>query len=117
MKIRNKRLDKSAKKEYYIMTVGHFENGRWVEEPLEQEPPSGPKNDLDERVAAAKASFGKGLSDLLSVGSDLLTTNEGRRHIGKTMDKASGEIMVTLEETAKKATDYISSLLEQKHKE
>jgi len=98
------------------MTEGRFEKGRWVEE--KQEPsPSIHEPELEQRVAAARISFGKGLDDLLSVGRDLLTTEEGRKHIGRTMDKASSEIMVTLEDNAKKATEYISSLLEQKRKE
>ena len=99
------------------MTEGRFENGRWVEEPQEQIPPSAPANKLEERVEAARSSFGKGLDDLLAVSKELVTTEEGRRHIGRTMDKAGAEIMVTLEETAKKATDYISSLLDQTRKQ
>lgn len=94
---------------------GRFEKGRWVEEPTKQA--SGSQEDLTERLSEAKASFGKGLDDLLSVGRDLLTTQEGRRHIGRSMDQAGAEIMGTLEETAKKATEYISSVLEQKRKD
>ena len=98
------------------MTDGRFEKGRWVEEPSEQALPTGTTENLEERVAVARSSFGKGLNDLLSVSSDLLTTNEGRRHIGRTMDKASEEILGTLEDAARKATDYLSSLLEQNRK-
>ncbi|MFH0967796.1 MAG: hypothetical protein V1862_08960 [Methanobacteriota archaeon] len=99
------------------MSTGRFEKGRWVEdtEPISSSPEH--EVNLEDRVAAARSSFGKGLDDLLTVGRDLLTTDEGRRHIGRTMDKASGDIMVRLEDTAKVATDYISSLLEQKRKE
>ena len=99
------------------MSPGRFEKGRWVEEPEQPLPSMDQNSDLQERVAQARSSFGKGLDDLLSVGRELITTEEGRRHIGKTMDKASGEIMVSLEEAAKAATDYISSLLEQKKKD
>ena len=98
------------------MTDGRFEKGRWVEEPSEQVYQSEIRDDLEKRVTDARHSFGKGLDDLLLVGRDLLTTEEGRRHIGRTMDKAGEEIMVTLEDTAKKATDYISGLLDQKRK-
>lgn len=98
------------------MTVGRFDKGRWVEEPQDQDSPAVPVDHLEERVIAARSSFGKGLDDLLAVSKDLVTTEEGRRHIGKTMDKAGADIMVTLEETAKKATDYITSLLDQNRK-
>jgi hypothetical protein len=113
----NNRLDKSTKKEYYIMSDGRFEKGRWVEEEQPSSPPSVHDTNLEDRVTAACSSFGKGLDDLLAVGRDLLTTEEGRTHIGKTMDKASEEILNRLEETAKAATDYINNLLEPKRKE
>jgi len=71
---------------------------------------------LEEKVTAAKISFGKGLDDLLCVGKDLLTTEEGRKHIGKTMDSATREIMGTLDEAARQATDYVNSLLEKTRK-
>jgi hypothetical protein len=102
------------RKEYYIMMRGRFEKGRWVEEPSHQASASGSHNDLTERLIGAKASFGKGLDDLLSVGRDLVTTQEGRNHIGRSMDQAGVEIMGTLEETARKATEYISSVLEKR---
>ncbi len=98
------------------MTVGRFEKGRWVEEPEKSTSSDEPVVLLEEKVAAARSSFGKGLDDLLAVSKDLITTEEGRRHIGKTMDKAGAEILVNLEETAKKATDYLSNLLEQTRK-
>jgi hypothetical protein len=98
------------------MTEGRFEKGRWVEEP-ETSASSGDLNDdLHERIASAKVSFGKGLDDILSVGRELVTTDEGRRHIGKAMDKAGGEIMSALEEAARSASEYINSILEQKEK-
>ncbi|PKL60620.1 MAG: hypothetical protein CVV33_01725 [Methanomicrobiales archaeon HGW-Methanomicrobiales-4] len=99
------------------MSGGRFEKGRWVEETLPPSSPSEHDGNLEGRVAAARSSFGKGLDDLLAVGRDMVTTEEGRRHIGRTMDKASEDIMARLEDTAKAATDYISSLLEQKRKE
>jgi len=105
------------KKEYYIMMGGRFEKGRWVDEPSGQASDSVSGDELSERLAVAKASFGKGLDDLLAVGRDLLTTDEGRRHIGRSMDQAGAEIMGTLEETARKATEYISGVLDQKRKE
>jgi len=99
------------------MMGGRFEKGRWVEEPSVEASSSDSQEDLTERLTEAKASFGKGLDDLLAVGRDLLTTDEGRRHIGRSMDQAGAEIMGTLEETAKKATEYISGILDQKRKD
>jgi len=99
------------------MSEGHFEEGKWIEEPLGEVPSTESTDDLAIKVSAAKSSFGKGLDDLLSVSKDLLTTQEGRHHIGKSMDQAGAEIMSTLEETAKKATDYISGILDQKRKD
>ncbi|WP_146201124.1 hypothetical protein [Methanospirillum lacunae] len=99
------------------MMGGQFEKGRWVEEPTQQASATGSPDDLTERLSQAKASFGKGLDELLSVGKELLTTQEGRKHIGRSMDQTGAEIMGTLEETARKATEYISSVLEQKRKD
>ena len=98
------------------MTEGRFEKGRWVDEPESSSPPGDLNKDLQERVAAARTSFGKGLDDLLSVGKELVTTEEGRRHIGKNLDKAGEEIMSTLEEAAQSASEYINGFLEQKTK-
>ena len=99
------------------MTDGRFDKGRWVQEDQSASSPSLHVNDLEERVAAARSTFGKGLDDLLAVGRDLITTEEGRKHIGKTMDKASEDIMARLEDSAKAATDYLNSLFEQKRKD
>ena len=98
------------------MTDGRFEKGRWVTESQPASPPSDQDTNLEERVLIARASFGKGLDDLLAVGRDLVTTDEGRRHIGRTMDKVTEDIMAKLEVSAKAATDYMSSLFDQKGK-
>lgn len=98
------------------MTEGRFEKGRWVTEPIPEAASESSSERLEERVASARTSFARGLDELIAVSKDLVTTEEGRRVIGKSMDKASAEIMGTLEETTKKATDYFSSLLEQTRK-
>jgi hypothetical protein len=99
------------------MTDGRFEKGRWVEEAEQTSSAFDNDTGLEERLAAARSSFEKGLDDILTVGRDLVTTEEGRKHIGRTIDKASEDIMVRLEDTAKAATDYINSLLEQKRED
>ena len=99
------------------MSDGRFEKGRWVEETDSVSASCSSSDDLPERVAATRSSFGKGLDDLLAVGRDLFTTEEGRRHIGRQMDKAGEEMMKTLEETARTATEYISSLMDPKRRD
>lgn len=96
------------------MTDGRFEKGRWVPDSQPDSPPSDQSNSLEERVAAARKSFGKGLDDILAIGHDLISTEEGRQHIGRTMDKATEDIMAKLEESAQAATDYINSIFNQK---
>lgn len=98
------------------MTEGRFEKGRWVEDQTNGISRSDDGPGLEERLAVARVSFEKGLNDILTIGQELLTTDQGRRHIGKTMDKACNEIRETMEDTAKKATDFINDLLDQKQK-
>lgn len=102
--------------EYYVMSEGHFEKGRWVEDNEKKDHPNDQSDDINSRVREATTSFGKGLDDLLSVGRELVTTEEGRRHIGRSMDKAGADIMTALEDAARSASDYISSILDQKQK-
>ncbi|HWQ67934.1 MAG TPA: hypothetical protein VN372_13835 [Methanospirillum sp.] len=98
------------------MSSGRFEKGMWIEETEEETNDPSSSQNLEKRVSAATETFGRGLDDLISVSKELLTTEEGRKHIGKKMDQASGEVISTLEETARKATDYINKLLEQTRK-
>ncbi len=98
------------------MSEGHFEKGRWVEDAEKNDHSNDQNDDINSRFKEATASFGKGLDDLLSVGRELVTTEEGRRHIGKSMDKAGADIMTALEDAARSASDYIGSILEQKQK-
>jgi hypothetical protein len=96
------------------MTKGRFEQGRWIEEQDAAPSVSMDGDVLEDRLVAAKKSFGKGLDDILSIGHELLTTEEGRRHLGRSMDKTCNEVIGTLEETARKASELLNSLLDQK---
>lgn len=98
------------------MTEGRFEKGRWVTEPLPEATSETTPERLEERVTSARTSFAKGLDELIAVSKDLVTTEEGRQVIGRSMDKAGAEIMGSLEDATKKATDYFSTLLEQTRK-
>lgn len=79
---------------------GHFENGKWVKntppEPKEEEPTG-----YKERVNSATDLIRQGIGELLSVTNDLVMTKEGKKHIGKKLDKATEEVMKAYDELGK----------------
>lgn len=98
------------------MTEGRFEKGRWVEENEGDDIGLKHQDCLEDRLAAAKKNLGKGLDEILSVGQELVTTEEGRKHLGRSMDQTCNQIMGALEDTARKANDFINTLLDQRQK-
>lgn len=63
---------------------GHFEKGQWVVESEPSVTPSG-GNDIDKRFSEATKSVIASVDDVMKVTHDLVTTEEGKQYIEKTI--------------------------------
>lgn len=83
---------------------GHFEKGVWVEEHAGTEKNPETKNDLIElRLAAATRQILTALEDLATVTHDLVTTEEGKKHIGKTIKDTTNQVQKSFDEILARA--------------
>ena len=76
---------------------GHFEQGRWVEE---AEPPT-PRTDvniIDKRFSDATKSVVSSVDDVMKVTFDLVTTEEGKQFIEKTINDTQTQIQKSFDE-------------------
>jgi hypothetical protein len=86
--------------------VGHFEKGRWVEE-------SGPvvteKNEIriDSRISEATKSVISAMDDAAKVTRDLITTEEGKQYIEKTMKDTRTQIQKAFDEIVSRAKEEL----------
>lgn len=88
---------------------GHFDNGRWVEnEEPESSPPAGADENIETRLRSAAGQIGKGIDELISAGSELIGTPEGRQVIGKKLDGICGDIIRSCEEIRQESIDFIN---------
>lgn len=72
---------------------GHFENGVWVEEPaVPGKIPERKIDPIDIRLAAATCQVLSALDDLATATHDLVTTEEGKNHIGKTAKDTTTQV-------------------------
>lgn len=65
---------------------GHFEQGRWVEDPE----PVADTPAIEERIQETSCSVRKAIDDVIGLGRHLFGTQEGREHIEQTA-RAAGE--------------------------
>jgi formate dehydrogenase maturation protein FdhE len=79
---------------------GHFEKGVWVDEPAAPE-----KNEvqIDARIEAATRSVISAIDDAAKVTRDLVTTEEGKKHIEKTMKETTAGVQKAFDEILKRA--------------
>jgi hypothetical protein len=72
---------------------GHFEKGVWVAEPVAPVTPATKnENPIDARLAAASRSVISAMDDLAKATHDLVATEEGKKHIEKTVKETTDEI-------------------------
>jgi hypothetical protein len=76
---------------------GHFENGRWVEETEPVVTPSG-ENVIDKRFHEATRSVISSVNDMMKVTHDLVTTEEGKQYIEKTIKDTQAQIQKSFDE-------------------
>lgn len=87
---------------------GHFDKGRWVEETEQENQPETDQVEIEERLKTAAGKVGKGIDEIIEIGSDLLTSPEGRQQLGKKLDKVTGELITTLEDIRREGVDFIN---------
>jgi hypothetical protein len=87
-------------------TKGHFEQGQWV---VEYEPPVSPAsgNDIDKRFSEATKSVISSLDNVMKVTHDLVTTEEGKQYIQKTLKETQMQIQKSLDETIGRVKDEL----------
>ena len=76
---------------------GHFEQGVWV---AENEPPvtrTG-ENVIDKRFSEATQSLIVSVNDVMKVTHDLVTTEEGKQYIEKTLKDTQAQIQKSFDE-------------------
>ena len=76
---------------------GHFEKGQWV---VESEPSVTPKggNEIDKRFSEATKSVIMSVDEVMKVTRDLVTTEEGKQYIEKTIKDTQTQIQKSFDE-------------------
>ncbi|MDD4137954.1 MAG: hypothetical protein PHT99_08715 [Methanoregula sp.] len=79
---------------------GHFEKGVWVEEPAA---PEKNEDQIDRRLAAATRSVISAMDDLAKVTHDLVATDEGKKHIEKSVKETTAGVQKAFDEILARA--------------
>jgi hypothetical protein len=77
-------------------TSGHFEQGRWVKEP-EPVPPSNEIR-IDARISTATTAVVAAMDEVATVTRDLVTSEEGKRYIEKTLQDTTAQVQKSFED-------------------
>ena len=75
---------------------GHFEKGVWVDDPSPA--PSHGEHPIDARFAAATRSVISAMDDFAKVTRDLVTTEEGKMHIEKTVKDTTAHVQKSFDD-------------------
>jgi hypothetical protein len=75
---------------------GHFEKGVWVQEPVAA--PEKTEVQIDARIEAATRSVISAIDDAAKVTHDLVATEEGKKHIEKTLNEATTQVRKSFDE-------------------
>jgi hypothetical protein len=76
---------------------GHFENGRWVAE-SEPSVTQMTENVIDKRFSEATQAVISSVNDMMNVTHDLITTEEGKQYIEKTIKNTQEQIQKSFDE-------------------
>ena len=85
---------------------GHFEKGLWVEEKEPSATPTGAPV-IDKRFSDATKSVISSVDDMLKVTRDLLTTEEGKQYLEKTLKDTQTQIQKSFDEIISKLKDEL----------
>jgi hypothetical protein len=85
---------------------GHYEKGQWV---AESDPPVTPTggNDIDKRFAEATKSVIASVDEVKKVTRDLVTTEEGKQYIEKTIRETETQIQKSFDEIINRVKDEL----------
>lgn len=85
-------------------TRGHFEKGKWVEEPVRSEEEKGePEVNVEEIIVDARKSVSRAVKDVTSLGKTLFGTKKGREHLEKEAKKAGDKFEKAINEAIEDA--------------
>lgn len=88
-------------------TNGHFEQGRWVVNP---EPvPQNNDTPIDARISGATNAIVAAVDDFAKVTRDLVTSEEGKKYIEKTMKDSTTQVQKSIEDLLAKAKSDLES--------
>lgn len=79
---------------------GHFEKGIWVDEAAA---PKKEESQIDIRLTAATRSVISAMDELAKATHDLVTTEEGKKHIEKTMKETTAQVQKSFDDILSKA--------------
>ncbi len=85
---------------------GHFEQGRWVVE-IEKPAPPADVNVIDKRFSDATKSVVSSVDDVMKVTFDLVTTDEGKQFIEKTINDTQTQIQKSFDEIISRVKDEL----------
>lgn len=80
---------------------GHFEKGVWVEETVA--PAAKVEEPIDIRLAAATKSVISAMDDLAKATHDLVATEEGKKHIEKTVKETTVQVQKSFDDILARA--------------
>ena len=98
---------------------GHFENGIWVNEKAAPAAaaPAQEETSLDGRLAAATKSVISAVDDLAKVSRDLVATEEGRKHIEKSVKATTENVKKSFDDIFAKAKAEVEKAKAEMEKE
>ena len=86
-------------------TNGHFEKGVWMEESV---PAAAPDQDaIDQRFAGAAKSVISSIDEVMNVTRELVTSEEGKQYIEKTLKETQAKVRQSLDEVISKMKDEL----------
>jgi hypothetical protein len=88
-------------------TNGHFEQGRWVEEPVLTSPIA--ETPIDARISTATTAVIAAMDDVANVTRELVASEEGKRYIEKTLKDTTVQVQRSFEEILTRTKSEIES--------
>lgn len=76
---------------------GHFEQGRWVVDP-EPPAPQQAADTIDKRLSEATRAVRSSVDSMMNVTRDLITTDEGKQYIEKTIQDTQKDLQRSFDE-------------------
>jgi hypothetical protein len=86
---------------------GHFEQGRWIEAPVPA--PVITEIPIDGRIGAAKTTMIAAIDDVANVTRDLVTSEEGKKYIEKTLKDTTMQVQRSFDEILSRTKSEIES--------